>query len=267
MFLYSRRARRRAFTLVELLVGLSILVILLLAAVGLAVRVNQRVKVAAARAGISQLAMLLETVRDEIDYYPPDRLNGLSGQQQTVKVLTRPPADIPAPYRRRWRGPYLAAAEAIDPWGQPFFYRLVEGNIYGPVAFARATHGQPYHSGPIVVRGIPGQSVTLYIDNSQAPVTSGRVYVNGQEVVSPNMFRPNAPFIREEIDLGGAGTLTLEIVISSWRGQDNTFDLSLTSPLAPGTTYELGSYGRDGRSGGRGFDAEITWHGSGNGFE
>lgn len=263
----------RGFTLPELLVGVAVLCLFAALAFHGVRHVRQAVRVTVAKTRVTQLAVMIQGSREDMGYYPPDSVPGRpAGEEGTVAVLALGPGELPSPYRERWRGPYLDPAEGVsDPWGNPYFYRLLvppptEVTLAGPAWFSRARNGQPYRSGLIYFDPVPGGKATLEIDNSQSPVVSGRVYINGQEVLSPDDFRVTRPWIEVELDLHEDRPNHFEIWIASWRGQHNEFELVIKAhlsegPLGSGVNYMVGSLGADGRPGGRGAAADLVWSG------
>ena len=155
--------RRAGFTLPELLIGISILVVLGAIGFTLIRQVSQRTRVVVAKAGITQYVMLLEAVKSDANYYPPAVNNTLESLAYTA---------APTGYERGWRGPYLKTTP-IDPWKKEYFYRLVYGVVFGPKEFKREWRGPPYDE-TFTFPAIPG-SGTLIIDNSSNPVASTRV--------------------------------------------------------------------------------------------
>ncbi len=99
------------FTLLELLVVVAI--IGLLAAYVGPRYVSQlgKSEVTAARTQIEALARALESYRLDNGNYPP--------AETGLNALRNRPNNQP-----RWTGPYLQKDVPVDPWGNPYFYRL-----------------------------------------------------------------------------------------------------------------------------------------------
>jgi general secretion pathway protein G len=118
-------ARRRGFTLLELLVVMVIIGLLagyvgpkFFAQIG-------KSEVKAARAQIDGLQKALDQYRLDVGHYP-------STEQGLAALVTRP-ADEP-----RWAGPYLAKALPKDPWGREYQYRAPgEHGDYDLLSFGR----------------------------------------------------------------------------------------------------------------------------------
>ncbi len=107
------RGRRAGFTLVELMV---VIVIIGLLATVVAINVlpsQDKAMVGKARADISVLEQAVETYRLDNLTFPTD--------QQGLKALTAPPADLARPERYRQGGYVRRLPE--DPWGNPYQYR------------------------------------------------------------------------------------------------------------------------------------------------
>ncbi|MCC7133508.1 MAG: type II secretion system major pseudopilin GspG, partial [Gemmatimonadales bacterium] len=105
-------ASRRGFTLLELLVVISVIAILAAVVTPMVFRNVGDAKQAAARAQIGILELALDAYRLDNDYYP-------SSAQGLSALTTRPTG---APAARNWRGPYLKRGIPLDPWGRAYHY-------------------------------------------------------------------------------------------------------------------------------------------------
>lgn len=105
------KIRQSGFTLLELLVVMVIIGLLVgyVAPRYFAQLGKSEVKVA--RAQISALAKALDVYRLDNGHYP--------AQDAGLQALLIAPANEP-----KWSGPYLEKAVPLDPWGQPYQYRI-----------------------------------------------------------------------------------------------------------------------------------------------
>lgn len=105
------KIRQSGFTLLELLVVMVIIGLLVgyVAPRYFAQLGKSEVKVA--RAQISALAKALDVYRLDNGHYP--------AQDAGLQALLSAPANEP-----KWSGPYLEKAVPLDPWGQPYQYRI-----------------------------------------------------------------------------------------------------------------------------------------------
>ncbi|MFL5493504.1 MAG: type II secretion system major pseudopilin GspG [Gemmatimonadales bacterium] len=109
----SRADRRRGFTLVEMLVVITVIAILASLVTPMVFRNVGDAKLAAARAQIESLGLALDGYRLDNDVYP--------STAQGLEALSRQPGGEPA--ARNWRGPYLKKAVPLDPYARPYVYR------------------------------------------------------------------------------------------------------------------------------------------------
>ena len=102
-------SRRRAFTLIELIV--VILIIAILAALIVPNLINRagQAKVAKAQSDIAVLNNVIGTFKIENDRFPT--------QEEGLSALTTAPSDLP-----NWKGPYTTKGVSADPWGNPYEY-------------------------------------------------------------------------------------------------------------------------------------------------
>lgn len=107
----EKRRRQLGFTLVELLVVMSILVLIasLVAPRVIAYLGSSRIKTA--KIQIESLSTTLELFRLDTGRYP--------SSEEGLQALVAKPAVI-----RGWNGPYLKGGRLpADPWGRPYYYR------------------------------------------------------------------------------------------------------------------------------------------------
>ena len=107
----ARRGRRRAFTLVEVLLVLVILVVIASLAVTAYGPIQRRAYINAAKTQIGAFETPLETYRLDVGDYP--------STEQGLEALRIAPGDVP---EGKWSGPYLGKDVPLDPWDQPYQY-------------------------------------------------------------------------------------------------------------------------------------------------
>jgi general secretion pathway protein G len=108
----SCNRRTQGFTLIELVVVMTIIAILAGAVTLQIKRRTEDAKVTRARADIA-------TIETAVDLYAADNGNPPTTQQGLAALRTKP-SSPPAP--KNWSGPYLKKAP-IDPWGNEYIYR------------------------------------------------------------------------------------------------------------------------------------------------
>ncbi len=100
------------FTLLELLVVLVILGMLAAFAVPQVMNYLGGARSDAAKIQVNNLSTALDLYRLDVGRYP-------QGGDGLASLVTRPSA------AERWNGPYVKRAESlIDPWGEPYVYRI-----------------------------------------------------------------------------------------------------------------------------------------------
>ena len=102
-------SRRRAFTLIELLLVLVILGILAAIVVPKFAGRTEQARLTAAQSQISTFGTALDAFEVDNGYYPKGK-NGLLD-------LVVAPRDAP-----NWRGPYMKNDIPLDPWQHPYIY-------------------------------------------------------------------------------------------------------------------------------------------------
>jgi general secretion pathway protein G len=103
---------RAGFTLIEILVVITVIAILASLVAPMVFRNVGDAKGAAARAQIEVFGLALDSYRLDNDYYP--------STAQGLGALRAAPAGEPG--ARNWRGPYLRKQVPLDPWGRPYVY-------------------------------------------------------------------------------------------------------------------------------------------------
>ncbi len=102
-------ARKRGFTLVELLVVILIIAVLAAMIVPRIVSRTAQAKQSRARADLVVLAKMLDTYRLDVGYYPTT--------DEGLEALRTRPADAEG-----WQGPYTEKPIPLDPWNRPYVY-------------------------------------------------------------------------------------------------------------------------------------------------
>jgi general secretion pathway protein G len=110
---FRTEARRRGFTLIEILVVITVIAILASLVTPMVFRNVGDAKTSAARAQIEILGIALDAYRLDNDYYP--------STAQGLEALRQRPSGQPD--ARNWRGPYLKKGVPLDPYGRPYVYR------------------------------------------------------------------------------------------------------------------------------------------------
>jgi len=234
-----KRDGRAGFTLLELLIGICILIIIGAVGFTLIRQASQRTRGVVAKTSISQYAMLLESVKSEVKYYPPADNNTL----ESLAYVASPPG-----YERWWRGPYLKTTP-VDPWKKEYFYHLIYGVIFGPTQCFRAT---PPKYQDFIFDALPGEA-TLIMDNFG--LTACSVYLNGTEIITESEFKKDVLHAEKPIVLLPKNTLSVRA-----RSNKSAYILlSITSPFSNRAGYIIGSYGFDNKAGGDGFARDLTW--------
>ena len=229
---------KKGMVLMELIVSVIIIGILALISLRVISSVMQKSKVVSAKAQIAQLALLLESVRDDTGLYPV-----------FLQHLTLTPA--PTMMGKGWKGFYTAKVP-LDPWGNAYFYQIP------PSTVLPATRSKPRTSPPsiqdITFEASPGKGI-LTITNYGA--TANRIWLNGIEVIPPSQLKnnPKPQIIEKEVDL-----LTYNVFEIRLTGSPGDFLFVEVSGFMPTDKYFiLGSYGKDKEEGGKSFAADITW--------
>ena len=237
--------KKKGFTLVELLIGLAIILILATISFRLIKQVKQKVKITVAKSQIAHLTTAIEMVKSHTEYYPPERddlsLRDLLESEAPSSIL-----------RDSWDGPYLSSLP-LDPWGKDYFYIVHPGPVFGPSQFFRGECGPP-HGKTFYFSAVPGDA-KLVVENTCKIVHSGRVWLNGVEIISPDEFKEDIPIIEKDVTLLAYNSLRIRLT----SNPASYIFLTIFSNTSKQTHYILGSYGVDKKEGGTGFNADIVW--------
>ena len=126
----DRRRGRMGFTLIEILVVITVIAVLAGLVTPMVFRNVGDAKSSTARAQIEIFATALDAYRLDNDYYPTT--------EQGLEALRHAPAQGPAAVN--WRGPYLRKDPPPDPWKRP--YRYVSPGESNPEAYDLLTYGR-----------------------------------------------------------------------------------------------------------------------------
>jgi len=104
--------RRKAFTLIELMVVLLILAMLTTIAAPRVTKYLRKAKVETAKVQVEALSTAVDSFHLDVGRFPTSA--------ESLKVLLSAPADA-----TRWDGPYIKKSESlVDPWGHAYLYRI-----------------------------------------------------------------------------------------------------------------------------------------------
>ena len=119
------QARETGFTLLELLV-VMVIIGLLVGYVGPKYFAQLgKSEIKTARAQINAVRKALDVYRLDTGHYPT--------QESGLSVLSVAPPNEP-----KWQGPYLEKQLPVDPWGQPYVYRIPgEKNEYDVFSYGK----------------------------------------------------------------------------------------------------------------------------------
>jgi len=108
---HLKSAKRRGFTLIELMLVLVILATLSAIVVPKFTGQSKKAKLTAAKTQISHLALALDAFEVDLGRYPTN-VEGLRA------LIEKPASDSD-----EWRQPYLSGNVPLDPWGNEYVYR------------------------------------------------------------------------------------------------------------------------------------------------
>jgi general secretion pathway protein G len=106
----SRSSRRRGFTLIEVMLVMTIIVIMASFAVMAYGPIQKRAYINQAKIQVQAFKDAIDRFNLDIGFYPQDLTN-----------LRTPPNGLPNP--AKWDGPYLGTDIPADPWGRYYQYQ------------------------------------------------------------------------------------------------------------------------------------------------
>lgn len=124
------KSRQSGFTLIELIVVIAIIATLAAVVAPAIFRNVGDAKVDAARSQIESLSLALSSYRLDNDAFP--------STDQGLEALRSMPTNGDS--LKGWRGPYLARAIPLDPWGRPYIYS--NPGLENPTSFDLYTLGR-----------------------------------------------------------------------------------------------------------------------------
>lgn len=125
-------SRRSAFTLIELMLVMVILVILAAVVVPKFTGRSEQAREAAAKTDISTIEAQLEAFEIDNGRYPTS--------EEGLMALIEAPSNV-----RGWKGPYLKRGLPKDPWGNPYIYAFPA--THSPSGFDLSSMGPDGHEG------------------------------------------------------------------------------------------------------------------------
>jgi len=122
-----QRRTRLGFTLMEVLLVLSILVILGGTVSFFFIKVQRNANIDASKSQISNYRTAVNLYRMDVGMYPQD--------QEGLEALRAAPSSLPN--QTKWRGPYIQEELVPDPWDMPYVYSKIDEETfqigsYGP---------------------------------------------------------------------------------------------------------------------------------------
>jgi general secretion pathway protein G len=116
----SRRARRRGFTLMEVLLVLAILVILGSIVTVSVIQMQRKAYQDAAKSQLHAFESAIEAYQLDVGQVPTEG----SGFDALINV----PPDLPN--QNKWRGPYFTKSIPLDPWDNEYVYEWLNPDQY-----------------------------------------------------------------------------------------------------------------------------------------
>jgi general secretion pathway protein G len=117
------RSSQQGFTLIEILIAITIMVMFAGGITTVLVRRAQTARLHRARLDIENLALPLDLYATDNGFYPTT--------EQGLDSLLRTPTT--SPEALNWNGPYVKNTEFKDPWGSQYVYRspsIIDPDLY-----------------------------------------------------------------------------------------------------------------------------------------
>lgn len=158
----SHRARWRAFTLMEMLIVLGILVMLIALAAPRFLGAQKKADIQTAKTQIGLFRGALERYALDMKTFPTTEqgLEALITPPATAGTSTAEGTTAGAGVAGKWDGPYLNVSQIpLDPWGNPYQYRYPpeRGTTDFPDIWSFGPDGQDNTEDDICSWGAPGQ--------------------------------------------------------------------------------------------------------------
>lgn len=142
---HSHKAATAGFTVIELLVVVSIIAILLTFVVPMGSKAKQRARIARARAEIASLETAISAYYSDMGAYPTDRDPSSNVEDRNSFIITRLSGRTGGTgswdairNNSNWYGPYMefdedqiSGGEFVDPWNTPYVIYIALDNIVG----------------------------------------------------------------------------------------------------------------------------------------
>jgi len=240
---------KKGFSIIELLVIFIIIFILAGISCKVVYSVVQRAKVVSAKAQISQLALLMEKVKEDTGYYCVHDTYLLRGKD-----------DAPSGQKKGWNGPYIENRSEMpdDPWGHKYVYEIPPTEFVGKQHIKKGQGSpdwEPVPPYPFYYEGEVDTAI-LHIENGGA--TSVSVELNGVEVVHEYQFKKYTEIIDTVVTLNNPGYNYLRVKVKS-GGDKEIISISISGYIPTDKYFIFKSYGKDGVEGGKGFNKDIIW--------
>lgn len=113
----TQRTTQTGFTLIEILIAISIVGFLLAVLVPTIIRRGAAAEKQAAKTQMAQVKQSIDLYRLDVGRYPVKLLD-----------LAKKPSD--PKLASKWQGPYMDEDVLEDKWGQPYIYRLTPGGAH-----------------------------------------------------------------------------------------------------------------------------------------